>query len=54
MLCIHIDNSNKPGIIVDDLGDSTLHASDFEINSLDFKPVIVDIVCLDNSENSCL
>jgi hypothetical protein len=54
MFCIHIDNSNKLGIIVDDLGASTSHASDFEINSFDFKPVIVDTVCLDSSENSCL
>jgi hypothetical protein len=54
MLCIHTDNSNKLGIIVDDLGASTSHASDSEINSLDFKPVIVDTTCLDSFENSCL
>jgi hypothetical protein len=35
MLCIHTDNSRKLGIIVDDLGVSTSHASDSEINSLD-------------------
>jgi hypothetical protein len=34
MLCIHTDNSNKPDIIVDDLGASTSHASDFKLNSL--------------------
>jgi hypothetical protein len=34
MLCIHTDNSNKPGIIVDDLDASTSHAFDFELNSL--------------------
>jgi hypothetical protein len=49
MICIHTDNSNKPGIIVDDLG-----ASNSEIISLDFKPMIVDTTCLDSSENSCL
>jgi hypothetical protein len=54
MLCIHTDNSNKPGIIVNDLGASTSHASDSEINSLVVKPVIVDTTCLDNSENCCL
>jgi hypothetical protein len=54
MLCIHIDNSNKPGIIVNDLGASNSHASNFEINSLVIKHVIVDTACLDNSKNSCL
>jgi hypothetical protein len=38
MLCIHTDNSNKPDIIVDDMGASTLYASDFKINSLVIKP----------------
>jgi len=52
MLCIHTDNSNKPSIIVDDLGASTSHASNFEINSLVIKLVIVDTTCLDNSKNS--
>jgi len=54
MLCIHTDNSNKPSIIVDDLGASTSHASNFEINSLVIKLVIVDTTCLDNSKNSCV
>jgi hypothetical protein len=54
MLCMHIDNSNKPSIIVDDLGTSTSHASNSELNSLFIKPVIVDPACLDNSKNSCL
>jgi hypothetical protein len=54
MLCIHTHNSKRPGIIVDDFGAYTSHASDSEINSLDFKPVIVDTACLDSSENSCL
>jgi hypothetical protein len=54
MLRIHIDNSNKPDIIVDDLSASTSHASYSEINSLDFKHVIVDTTCLDSSKNSCL
>jgi hypothetical protein len=49
MLCIHTDISNKPSIIVDDLGASTSHASDSEINSLIIKPVILDTTCLDNS-----
>jgi len=49
MLCIHSDNSNKPGIIVDDLG-----VSDSKINSLVIKPMIVDTACLDNPKNSCL
>jgi len=54
MICIHTDNSNKPSIIVDDLGASTSHASNYEINSLAIKPVIVDTTCLDSSKNSCL
>jgi len=32
MLCIHTYNSNKLGIIVDDLGASTSHASDSRYN----------------------
>jgi hypothetical protein len=51
MLCIHLDISNKPASIVDDMSTSTSHASDFEIDSIDIKPVIVDTTCL---ENSCL
>jgi hypothetical protein len=54
MLCIQTDNSNKPGLIIDDLDASTLHASDFELNSLFIKLVIVDTTCLDSFENSCL
>jgi hypothetical protein len=53
-VCIQRDISNKPGIIVDDLGTSTSHASDFEIKSLFIKLVIVDTTCLDNCDNSCL
>jgi hypothetical protein len=54
MLCIQRDISNKPSIIVDDLGASTSHASDSEIKSLFIKLVIVDTTCLDNCDNSCL
>jgi hypothetical protein len=54
MLCIHSDISNKPDLIVDDLSASTSHASDSELDSIVIKHVIVDTVCLDNSENSCL
>jgi hypothetical protein len=50
MLCIHSDISNKPGLTVD-LSTSTSHASDFELDYVDIKPVIVDAAC---SENSCL
>jgi len=53
MLCIHTDNSNKPSIIVDELGASTSHVFDFELNSLFIEPVIIDPACLDNSKNSC-
>jgi hypothetical protein len=49
MICIHIENYNKPCIIVDYFG-----AFDSEINSLVIKFVIVDTACLDSSENSCL
>jgi len=52
MLCIHIDNSSKSGIIIDDLGASTSYASDSEIKYLFTKAVIVDTTCLDNYENS--
>jgi hypothetical protein len=48
MLCIHLDISNKPALIIDDMSASTSHASDSEV---DIKPVIVDTACL---ENSCL
>jgi hypothetical protein len=51
MFCIHSDISNKPALIVDDMGTSTSHASDSELDSIDIKPVIVDTACL---ENSCL
>jgi hypothetical protein len=51
MLCIHLDIFNKPDLIVDDLSASTSHASDFELDSIVIKSVIVDITCLDNSEN---
>jgi hypothetical protein len=54
MLCIHTDNSNKSGIIVNDLCTSTSHASDSEINSLVMKYVIVDTACFDKCDNSCL
>jgi hypothetical protein len=51
MLCIHTDISNKPDLIVNDLSTSTSHASDSILNSVDIKPVRVDVAC---SENSCL
>jgi hypothetical protein len=54
MLCIHSDIPNKPDLVVDDLSASTSQASDSELDSIVIKPVIVDIACLDNSENSCL
>jgi hypothetical protein len=54
MLCIHSDISNKPDLIVNDLSASTSYASDSELDSIVIKPVIVDIACLDNSENCCL
>jgi hypothetical protein len=54
MLCIQRDISNKPDLIVDDLNASTSHTSYFELDSIVIKHVIVDTVCLDNSENSCL
>jgi hypothetical protein len=49
MLCIHTDISNKPDLIVNDLSTSTSHAFDFELDSIDFKLVMEDIACLDNS-----
>jgi hypothetical protein len=36
------------------LSASTSHASDPELDSIVIKPVIVDTICLDNFENSCL
>jgi hypothetical protein len=48
MLCIHLDISNKPASIVDDMSTSTSHASDSE---LDIMLVVVDTACL---ENYCL
>jgi hypothetical protein len=50
MLCIETDNSNKPGLIIDDLDASTSHAFNSELNSLLLKLVIVDTVCLDSSK----
>jgi hypothetical protein len=52
MLCIQTDNSNKPGLIIDDLDASTSHVSDSKLDSLFIKPV--DTTCLDSSEYSCL
>jgi hypothetical protein len=49
MLCIHSDTSNKFALIVDDMSTSTSHAFDFELDSIDIKPMIIDTVCLDNS-----
>jgi len=54
MLSIHTYIPNNPDLIIDDLSASTSHASDFELDSIVFKPVIVDTACLDNLENSCL
>jgi hypothetical protein len=54
MLCIYSDIFNKTDLIVDDLSASTSHPSEFEFDSNVIKLVIVDTVCLDNSENSCL
>jgi len=51
MLCIHIDISNKPDLIIDNLSASTSHAFDSESDSIVIKPVIVDTTCL---KNSCL
>jgi hypothetical protein len=36
MRCIQTNNSNKPGLIIDDLDDSTSHASGSELNSFFF------------------
>jgi hypothetical protein len=49
MLCIHTDNSNKPGLIIDNLNTSNSH--DSELNSLFIKHVIVDTTCLDRIYN---
>jgi len=43
MLCIHTDNSNKLGIIVDDFRASTSHACDSKINSLVMKSKSKDL-----------
>jgi hypothetical protein len=53
MLNIHTDIFNKPDLIVDDLSASTSHASNFELDSIVTKLVIVDTTCLDNLEHSC-
>jgi len=49
MLCIHINISNKPDLIVNDLSTSTSYASNSELDSIDIKSVIEDTTCLDNS-----
>jgi len=54
MLIIHTDISNEPDSIVNDLSASTPHASDYELDSIVIKHVIVDTTCLDNVKNSCL
>jgi hypothetical protein len=51
MLCIHSDISNKLALVVDDMSTSISHAFDFELDSVDIKPMIVNAAC---SENSCL
>jgi hypothetical protein len=54
MLFSHSDISNKPDLIVDDLSAFTSYASDYELDSIVIKHVIVDTACLNNFENSCL
>jgi hypothetical protein len=54
IICIHLDISKKPDLIVDDLSASTSHAFNSELDSIFIKPVIIDTTCLDNFENSCL
>jgi hypothetical protein len=55
MLCIHSDISNKPDLVVEDLSASTSHASDFELDFIINKPMIVETACLDNScLNNCM
>jgi hypothetical protein len=55
MLCIHSDIFNKPDLVVDDLSASTSHISNFELDSVDIKPVIVDAACSENSSlNNCV
>jgi hypothetical protein len=54
MLCIHKDISNKLELIIDDLSAFTSHTSDFELDSIVIKPVIVDTTCFDNSKIFCL
>jgi hypothetical protein len=54
MICVQTYVSNKPGMIIDDLG-----ASNSKINSLIIKPVNVEevkvnVACLDKCKNSCL
>jgi hypothetical protein len=49
ILCIHSNVSNKPDLTVDDLSTSTSHASNFELDSIDIKPMVEDTTCLDNS-----
>jgi hypothetical protein len=54
MICIHTDISNKPDLIFNDLSTSISHASEFELDSIDIKPVIEDTACLDIScLNNC-
>jgi hypothetical protein len=54
MLCIHSDISNKPGLTID-LSTSISHASDFELDSIDIKLVIVDAAFSENSSlNNCV
>jgi hypothetical protein len=59
MLYVQKDVSNKPNMIIDDLGTSTWHAFDSEIKYLFIKLVKVDEVkanttCLKNCDKSCL
>lgn len=54
MRCIQRGISIKLDLIIDYLSASTSHASDFEIDYIVIKPLIVDTTCLDNSENSLL
>jgi hypothetical protein len=54
MLCIHSDISNKPCLTAD-LSTFTSHASDSKLDSVDIKPVIVDVACSENSRlNNCV
>jgi hypothetical protein len=54
MLCVQKDVSNKPSLIVNDLGASNSEIKSLFVKSVKVEEIEVNTACQDNCENSCL